>query len=973
MPVDLISLSHRGKNRAKRIGFFLGFILAVGFVRFRWTDGLTFPNLLEGYKFNEQLWGRNDSLVAISEDSFISSLSNIQCAVDNSTTSEALPIKNVLLMGQFNYNPESAQSIQDWVSVWCNYFSHIVVTGPFSSEIVHELDAMGIAYGRGRTDSGWVSPYENLANVAQEVAEGIDAVLYIHDDALLNLTYILDRNSGVFPTDRFLWTDYINEFEEADYSYYVQLVQETWENGTVRTFPKNYNHTEGEYFHEISLFEDYQKDHSVAAREYPWTTAAEDSQRPFRVRYSEKPITSPFPDEDDPSINDVGMASTPATFQKIPWAGYWFWYGWCMKHHLIMLVEGPREVLDEYAISVKERSVENIIDGKIVRSVQVSRQFKFHMKMDSDFLLLPMEHSNEFCRLAEVFAKYHIFLESAVPTMVRWMKLKHRKRKKNAGEGADHALVQTQSVSLCTDWDGLRGRVAMIDACLETSAAEGMGMYHPIKPGVYGHEQYQRWQAAVQLPTTAKVRSVFKARYDSATDTDTTADNQILVDNPTTSEALPIKNVLLMGQFNYNPESAQSIQDWVSVWCNYFSHIVVTGPFSSEIVHELDAMGIAYGRGRTDSGWVSPYENLANVAQEVAEGIDAVLYIHDDALLNLTYILDRNSGVFPTDRFLWTDYINEFEEADYSYYVQLVQETWENGTVRTFPKNYNHTEGEYFHEISLFEDYQKDHSVAAREYPWTTAAEDSQRPFRVRYSEKPITSPFPDEDDPSINDVGMASTPATFQKIPWAGYWFWYGWCMKHHLIMLVEGPREVLDEYAISVKERSVENIIDGKIVRSVQVSRQFKFHMKMDSDFLLLPMEHSNEFCRLAEVFAKYHIFLESAVPTMVRWMKLKHRKRKKNAGEGADHALVQTQSVSLCTDWDGLRGRVAMIDACLETSAAEGMGLYHPIKPDMYGHEQYQRLQAAVQLPISDEVRSIFQPEDAPENSSHDRMTD
>ena len=526
MPVHLISSSLRDKNRAKRVGIFLILILALSLLRFRWTDGLSFPNLFKAYTPNEHQWVKNNSS-ATTDDSMISSLSNIQRAVDNLTTSNALPIRNVLLMGQFNYNPESAQSIQDWVSVWCNYFSHIVVTGPFSLDIGNELDAMGIAYRRGRTDSGWVSPYENLANVAQEVAvlantsdhdksssmsmfEGIDAVLYIHDDSLLNMTYFLDRNSGVFPTDRVLWTDYYNDDWEDLFSYYVQLVQETWENGTVRMFPRNYNHTEGEYFHNLEWVEREQRRVNLTApREFPWTTAAEESHRPFRVRYSEKLITSAFRD-DDPSINDGGMASTPALFQKIPWARYWFWYGWCMKHHLIMLVEGPREVLDEYAISVKERSVENIIDGKIVRSVQVSRQFKFHMKMDSDFLLLPMEHSNEFCRLAEVFAKYHIFLESAVPTMVRWMKLKHQQRKENAGEGADHSLVQTQSVSLCTDWDGLRGRVAMIDACLETSAAEGMGLYHPIKPDMYGHEQYQRLQDAVQLQISDEVRSIFQ-------------------------------------------------------------------------------------------------------------------------------------------------------------------------------------------------------------------------------------------------------------------------------------------------------------------------------------------------------------------------------------------------------------------------------------------------------------------------------
>ena len=178
-----------------------------------------------------------------------------------------------------------------------------------------------------------------------------------------------------------------------------------------------------------------------------------------------------------------------------------------MKHHLIMLVEGPRDVLDEYAIHVEERSIDNIINGKVVRSVQVSRQFKFHLNMPSDFFLLPKEWTDEFSRLTKVFADYHIFLASAFATMVRWMMWKHR-QEENTGESADHALLKAQRVSLCTDWEYLRGTVAMIDACLESSA-EGMGVYHPMKLGMYSKDEYQWWQTSVQLPVSDEVRSVF--------------------------------------------------------------------------------------------------------------------------------------------------------------------------------------------------------------------------------------------------------------------------------------------------------------------------------------------------------------------------------------------------------------------------------------------------------------------------------
>ena len=161
-----------------------------------------------------------------------------------------------------------------------------------------------------------------------------------------------------------------------------------------------------------------------------------------------------------------------------------------------MLIEGPRDVLDQYAVSVEERSVENRINGETVRSVQVTRQFKFFLNMQADFFLLPMEWADEFSRLATVFADDDVFLESAVVTMGQWMISKHQKRNTSGEDGTDPKLL-AQSIPWCTRGGEIRGKVAMIDACIEQSG-EGMGVYHPFKIGSVGILEYTRLLAIVQ-------------------------------------------------------------------------------------------------------------------------------------------------------------------------------------------------------------------------------------------------------------------------------------------------------------------------------------------------------------------------------------------------------------------------------------------------------------------------------------------
>lgn len=139
-------------------------------------------------------------------------------------------IHNVALMGQFNYGDIPVSDIIFWVQKYKEYFSHVTIRGPFTKETVRELAHHGISAYVGPNDHGFWSPLQNLMlaledthirNQASELEmethmEGrMEGVLYIHDDALLNLTQFFSMAAesmhqsyrhGVFPTRHIIAT-----------------------------------------------------------------------------------------------------------------------------------------------------------------------------------------------------------------------------------------------------------------------------------------------------------------------------------------------------------------------------------------------------------------------------------------------------------------------------------------------------------------------------------------------------------------------------------------------------------------------------------------------------------------------------------------------------------------------------------------------------------------------------------------------
>lgn len=113
---------------------------------------------------------------------------------------------NVVLMGQFNF-ASPFNSVAFWNQKWKEVFQHVTVCGPWEKEQLDLLNERGVVAQSSRNDRGHYSPMENLAKTLQRWKEtpDIDGVLYLHDDAYLNMTEML-HGSHSFPVQSCIGT-----------------------------------------------------------------------------------------------------------------------------------------------------------------------------------------------------------------------------------------------------------------------------------------------------------------------------------------------------------------------------------------------------------------------------------------------------------------------------------------------------------------------------------------------------------------------------------------------------------------------------------------------------------------------------------------------------------------------------------------------------------------------------------------------
>jgi Protein of unknown function, DUF288. len=131
--------------------------------------------------------------------------------------------RNVAVMGQFNYadHPNLIDNVIFWAQKHREYFHSVIAAGPFSDEQVIELAENSIevivSSLNGRKH-GHYDPYENLMAALQlfKNSSTIEAVLYAHDDTLLNITE-LSQGMYPFPTNDIIGNTKLMERDEFSY------------------------------------------------------------------------------------------------------------------------------------------------------------------------------------------------------------------------------------------------------------------------------------------------------------------------------------------------------------------------------------------------------------------------------------------------------------------------------------------------------------------------------------------------------------------------------------------------------------------------------------------------------------------------------------------------------------------------------------------------------------------------------------
>lgn len=101
----------------------------------------------------------------------------------------------VLLMGQFNF-PTHEFYIEQWHASWKGIFEHIVVFAPIKPPQVKSLMRKNITvytfqrHVPGESPRLLLTPLHNIAKALSMFSDDYDAILYMHDDFLLNMDYI---------------------------------------------------------------------------------------------------------------------------------------------------------------------------------------------------------------------------------------------------------------------------------------------------------------------------------------------------------------------------------------------------------------------------------------------------------------------------------------------------------------------------------------------------------------------------------------------------------------------------------------------------------------------------------------------------------------------------------------------------------------------------------------------------------------
>ncbi len=156
--------------------------------------------------------------------------------------------RNVAVMGQFNYadSPKLHEEIILWAQKHREYFDTVLAAGPFSEETMLFLEKnsiQAIAVDKRPAKQGYFAPVENLMNALRRFKDSpkIQAVLYAHDDALINVTE-LSQGRYPFPSNDIIGNNlqirsqdlsYVDVRTAADKEFASRMSYRIYPNGTV--------------------------------------------------------------------------------------------------------------------------------------------------------------------------------------------------------------------------------------------------------------------------------------------------------------------------------------------------------------------------------------------------------------------------------------------------------------------------------------------------------------------------------------------------------------------------------------------------------------------------------------------------------------------------------------------------------------------------------------------------------------------
>ena len=125
--------------------------------------------------------------------------------------------RNVAIMGHFNYaqSPTQVDDVVFWTQKYREWFETVIVTGPFSKEVMTELGQHSIRAfdGAYHDTGGYFQVTENLKNTLLYFKNWtkIESVMYFHDDGMINVTE-LSQGKYPFPTN-----DIIGNYRDQRY------------------------------------------------------------------------------------------------------------------------------------------------------------------------------------------------------------------------------------------------------------------------------------------------------------------------------------------------------------------------------------------------------------------------------------------------------------------------------------------------------------------------------------------------------------------------------------------------------------------------------------------------------------------------------------------------------------------------------------------------------------------------------------